>query len=76
MEYRGGVDALKDKLIPADKLAKMRQCAPLLPDPGPEVVAELFGHIDAVTAERDEWKRRAGAHGCNVSDADGDVDCG
>jgi hypothetical protein len=31
--------------IDAETLAKMRRCAPLLPDPGPEVVVQLLDHI-------------------------------
>lgn len=60
-------------LIDADKLKKMRVCAPLLPAPGPEVVLELLNHIDALTKERDAWKRRAILHGCLDK---GDPDCG
>jgi hypothetical protein len=33
--------------IDTETLAKMRRCAPLLPDPGPEVVVQLLDHIAA-----------------------------
>ena len=35
---------------------------------------ELDDMITALTKERDEWKRRAAAHGCDTEK--GDVDCG
>lgn len=34
-----------------DELIKMERCSPLLPDPGPEVVEKLMGHIWAAQAE-------------------------
>ena len=34
----------------------------------------IGGTVDRLTRERDEWKRRAEKHGCNV--VDGDPDCG
>lgn len=35
---------------------------------------ELDDMITTLTKERDEWKRRAAAHGCNTEK--GDIDCG
>jgi len=35
---------------------------------------QLDDRIDALIKERDEWKRRAEAHGCNIEE--GDPDCG
>lgn len=35
----------------ADRLSKMRWAAPLLPEPGPEVVVELLDEIERLRAE-------------------------
>lgn len=42
---------MTEKIISREKLSKMRACAPLLPDPGPEVAVELLDHADALWAQ-------------------------
>lgn len=42
--------------------------------PMAEEVLELRDEIKKLKADRDEWKRRAAKHGCNVEK--GDPDCG
>ena len=37
-------------------------------------VSRLLASLDAMRAERDEWKKRAAQHGCNITE--GDDDCG
>ena len=40
----------------------------------PEAMSQLLDEVERLEAERDEWKRRAIAHGCDAEK--GDPDCG
>ncbi len=39
-----------------------------------KALADTFNRLDEVLKDRDEWKRRAAAHGCDTDK--GDIDCG
>ena len=58
------------EITPSFRLHEILQRTDLAKD----VISDLFALVEGLVKDRDEWKRRAAKHGCDV--VNGDDDCG